>query len=242
MGMALRGYYRSPAPRQPFIESHLDIRDAEGDVVPGYGWIFPMGDGRVNVGVGLLSTDRRWKGVNTTHLMDAFVAWAPSLVGALPGDLPRPADRGQAADGSGRRPAGRRQPRWWSGDAGRVDQPLQRRGHRLRLRNRAAGRGLAWARRCRARGPTPSSATSAARRRYGLYFRVARAFVRMISRPELMQAVRRQRACAREWLMEWMLRIMANLLRPDEIGPAEAAYRALALIARMAPAPDGSPA
>src|SRR5580693_4889391 len=76
MGMALRGYYRSERHDDPFIESHLDIRDAEGNVVPGYGWIFPMGDGRVNVGVGLLSTDQRWKGVNTTKLMDAFVAGA----------------------------------------------------------------------------------------------------------------------------------------------------------------------
>ena len=66
MGMALRGYYRSPRHDEPFIESHLDIRDAGGNVVPGYGWIFPLGDGRVNVGVGLLSTDKRWKGMNTS--------------------------------------------------------------------------------------------------------------------------------------------------------------------------------
>ena len=52
MGMALRGYYTSPGHDQPFIESHLDIRDDDGKVVPGYGWIFPLGDGRVNVGVG----------------------------------------------------------------------------------------------------------------------------------------------------------------------------------------------
>ncbi len=77
LGMALRGYYSSDRHDDPFIESHLDIRDAEGTMVPGYGWIFPMGDGRVNVGVGLLSTDRRWKGINTTHLMDAFVNFAP---------------------------------------------------------------------------------------------------------------------------------------------------------------------
>ena len=38
-------------------------------------------------------------------------------------------------------------------------------------------------------------------------------------------------------LMEWVLRIMANLLRPDELGPAEAAYRAVAAIARIAPEP-----
>jgi hypothetical protein len=35
--------------------------------------------------------------------------------------------------------------------------------------------------------------------------------------------------------MEWMLRIMANLLRPDELGPAEAAYKAVAAMARLAP-------
>jgi hypothetical protein len=36
-------------------------------------------------------------------------------------------------------------------------------------------------------------------------------------------------------LMEWVLRIMANLLRPDEVGPAEAAYKAAALIVRAMP-------
>ena len=62
---------------EPWIDSHLDIRDPEGKVVPGYGWIFPLGDGRVNVGVGLLSTDGAWRGVNTTKLQEYFVArWA----------------------------------------------------------------------------------------------------------------------------------------------------------------------
>ncbi len=41
LGMALRGYYRSDRHDDTFIESHLDIRDAEGNVVPGYGWITP---------------------------------------------------------------------------------------------------------------------------------------------------------------------------------------------------------
>src|SRR6202000_1838879 len=84
MGMALRGYYTSPRHDEDMIESHLDIRDANGEVVPGYGWVFPLGDGRVNVGVGLLSTDKRWKGVNTSTLMDHFVAWAPKEGGLSP--------------------------------------------------------------------------------------------------------------------------------------------------------------
>ena len=84
MGMALRGYYSSDRHDDPFIESHLDIRDPEGNVVPGYGWIFPMGDGRVNVGVGLLSTEQRWKGINTSTLMDTFVGYAPASWGLSP--------------------------------------------------------------------------------------------------------------------------------------------------------------
>ncbi|HZU80686.1 MAG TPA: geranylgeranyl reductase family protein, partial [Acidimicrobiales bacterium] len=81
LGMALRGYFRSPRHDDGFIESHLDIRDGEGNVVPGYGWIFPLGDGRVNVGVGLLSAEGHHKGVNTSHLMNTFVDYAPKSWG-----------------------------------------------------------------------------------------------------------------------------------------------------------------
>src|SRR5581483_11787672 len=77
-GMAIRGYSTSPRHDEPWIESHLDVRDKAGNVLPGYGWIFPVGDGRVNVGVGLLSTFNQWKAVNTSKLMDDFIAWAPS--------------------------------------------------------------------------------------------------------------------------------------------------------------------
>src|SRR5207248_3127365 len=66
------------------IESHLDLRDRDGNVLPGYGWIFPVGDGRINVGVGLLSTFNQWKSVNTTHLMEAFVDTAPKSWGISP--------------------------------------------------------------------------------------------------------------------------------------------------------------
>ena len=67
--MAVRGYFTSPLHDEPWIESHLDIRDKHGNHLPGYGWIFPVGDGTVNVGVGLLSTFSGWKDVNTSHLM-----------------------------------------------------------------------------------------------------------------------------------------------------------------------------
>jgi geranylgeranyl reductase family protein len=40
---------------------------------PGYGWIFPMAGGRVNVGVGLLSETRRRRGANIPELFASFV-------------------------------------------------------------------------------------------------------------------------------------------------------------------------
>jgi hypothetical protein len=69
---------------------------------------------------------------------------------------------------------------------------------------------------------------------YGEYFKVARLFARVIGRPTLMRELTRAGMHSRT-LMEWVLRIMANLLRPDEIGPAEAAYKAAALLVRLAP-------
>ena len=39
-------------------------------------------------------------------------------------------------------------------------------------------------------------------------------------------------------LMNQLLRIMANLMRPDAAGPAEIGYRALELISRLLPDPD----
>ena len=115
---------------------------ARARCVPGYGWIFPLGDGRVNVGVGLLSTDQRWKGVNTAHPDGALRGWAPKEWELSPGHLPRPAHRRQAADGPVRRPPDRRD-HPGGGRRRRHHQPVQRRGHRLRLRDRPPGGRLA---------------------------------------------------------------------------------------------------
>ena len=53
-GTAIRTYWQSPRHAEPWIESALDVKDRNGNSMPGYGWIFPVGDGTINVGVGLL--------------------------------------------------------------------------------------------------------------------------------------------------------------------------------------------
>ena len=233
MGMALRGYYRSPRHDDRFIESHLDVRDRSGQVVPGYGWIFPLGDGRVNVGVGLLSVEGRWKGVNTTHLMEAFVNQAPSSWGLSPAAACGPPTGGRLPMGLSVGP--RTGPTTLVvGDATGAINPFN-------------GEGIAYAYEtgrlaaaCLGRALSGEGSAALADYRvqleeaYGLYYRVARDFVRLISNPEVMRACVWTGMHSRS-VMDVLLRIMANLLRPDEVGPAEAAYGVLARIARAVP-------
>jgi menaquinone-9 beta-reductase len=58
-GVAIRGYIATPRANEPWITSHLELRSPEGNVLPGYGWIFPLGNGEVNIGVGALATSKR---------------------------------------------------------------------------------------------------------------------------------------------------------------------------------------
>lgn len=58
-GVAIRGYIATPRSNEPWITSHLELRSPTGEVLPGYGWIFPLGNGEVNIGVGALATSKR---------------------------------------------------------------------------------------------------------------------------------------------------------------------------------------
>jgi geranylgeranyl reductase family protein len=243
LGQAIRGYYYSPRHEEPWIESHLDVRDAAGNVLPGYGWIFPLGDGRVNVGVGLLSTFRDWKSVNVNHLMEAFERHAPASWDIRP-------ETSCGAPVGGRLPMGlsvgpRVGPGWLiAGDAGGAINPFNGEGIAYAYETgRYAAEALHQA--LVTGDGTGALAAYEARlqQEYALYFKVARAFVRIIGHPALMRALVDTGMRSRT-LMEWVLRIMANLLRPDELGPAEAVYKALAGMARVAPdrTPTGAPA
>jgi flavin-dependent dehydrogenase len=57
-GVAARGYIASGRSDDEWISSHLELRGADGELLSGYGWVFPLGDGEVNVGVGTLATGR----------------------------------------------------------------------------------------------------------------------------------------------------------------------------------------
>lgn len=58
-GVAARAYATSSRSDDPWITSHLELRDGEGTLQAGYGWVFPLGTGEVNLGVGTLATAAR---------------------------------------------------------------------------------------------------------------------------------------------------------------------------------------
>jgi menaquinone-9 beta-reductase len=234
-GIAIRGYFESPLSTDPWIESCLDVHDREGRSMPGYGWIFPLGDGTINVGIGLLSTFKGYKDVNTTNLMTEWAATAPERWGIDPDAMLAPPTGGRLPMAGSINP--KVGPNWLLvGDAAGSINPFNGEGIDYAYETARMAADLV--------DEAIISGTALPLQRYptmlddeyGLYFKVARNFAKIIGQPTLMRELTRV-GMRSQSLMEWVLRIMANLLRDDEIGPAEAAYRSVARIARMVPDP-----
>ena len=71
-GVAGRAYIRSARSNDKWISSHLELRGESNEVLSGYGWIFPLGDGEVNIGVGTLATTKRPADVNLRALTELY--------------------------------------------------------------------------------------------------------------------------------------------------------------------------
>ena len=237
-GKAIRGYFESPLSTTPWIESALDVRDRAGNSLPGYGWIFPVGDGTVNVGVGLLSTFRDWKQVNTSHLMAEFAATAPAYWGISEATSCGPPTGGRIPMAGSVDP--KVGPTWAVvGDAAGSVNPFNGEGIDYAYETGRMVAGLLDEALTTGDGMALQRYPALLDAEYGLYFKVARLFAKVIGRPALMRELTRVGMHSRT-LMDWVLRIMANLLRPDEVGLAEAAYKAAALLARVVPEPSAA--
>lgn len=71
-GVAARAYIKSDRHDDPWISSHLELRNADNEILSGYGWIFPQGNGDVNIGVGTLATEKRPADLNLRALMSQY--------------------------------------------------------------------------------------------------------------------------------------------------------------------------
>ena len=77
LAVAVRTYYTSPRHADDYLEVWLDLRDGRR-LLPGYGWIFPMGDGTSNVGLGLLNTSAGRRNIDCRALLRRWLAAMPA--------------------------------------------------------------------------------------------------------------------------------------------------------------------
>ena len=202
-GVAARGYVRSGRSDDPWISSHLELRGERNEVLAGYGWVFPLADGEVNIGVGTLATARRPAGVRLKSLMAHYAAarrqdW--QLEGPVRAELSALLPMGGAVSGV----AGRN----WAlvGDAAGCVNPLNGEGIDYGLET---GRLVAE---LLTTDPDLAAAWPALlRRHYGEAFSIARRLAGLITVPGLLPKAgpigMRSRA-----LMTVALRVMGNLV------------------------------
>jgi geranylgeranyl reductase family protein len=194
LGVAVRAYFRSPRSDEDWIESWLELWDGppgQSRLLPGYGWVFPLGDGRCNVGLGLTDTSPAFGRTDYRQLLRRWLASTPPQWGFT--------EDGQEGDiGSGALPLGFNRPPEYSrglvlvGDAAGLVSPFNGEGVSYALESGrlaaghiadalAAGPGSAAAERALAAYP------GSLRARWGRHFRLGNGFLKLIGRPEIMR-------------------------------------------------------
>jgi geranylgeranyl reductase family protein len=229
IGVAIRQYYRSDRDNDPWIDSYLELW--KGDhLLPGYGWVFPLADGTVNVGCGLLNTSAHFRNINYRQLL---AEWVPTVgpewgfgaddAVAKPRSHPLPM-------GANRHPPLHRGV-LFVGDAAGLVNPFNGEGIDYALESgelaaEAALEVLETGDRARL-----LAYRSAVERRFGSYFAVGRLFVRLIGDPRFMKLATRY-GLPRPTLMKLVLKLLANLYEPAR---GDAIDRVVRGLVRMAP-------
>ncbi len=233
-GMAIRGYFESPRHDDPWIESALDVRDRNGHSMPGYGWIFPVGDGTINVGIGLLSTFRDWKQINTTKVFHEFANTLPDHWQIDPEAVLAPPTGGRLPMAGSVRP--KQGPNWLVvGDAGGNINPFNGEGIDYAYETGRTAAALIAEADDTGNGMILRRYPEMLDREFAAYYRVARLFAELIGNPRLMRELTRVGMRSRR-LMEWALKVMSNMLDEDDPRLAEQTYALVERAVRMLPA------
>ncbi|SDP87625.1 geranylgeranyl reductase family [Actinopolyspora xinjiangensis] len=238
MGVAVRRYYESPRADDDYLESHVELRDEskpEGsDLLPGYGWIFGMGDGTVNVGLGVLSTSKAYGRTDYRALLRTWLDGTPEEWG-----LREPNATGRI--GGAALPMGfNRMPHYGSGlllvgDSGGMVNPFNGEGIAYAMESaRLAAECVV-----QARSRPDGQARERALARYpdavadslGGYFRMGNLFSRLIGHPTVMRTATKY-GLPRVTLMRFVLKLLANLY--DSRG-GDAMDRVISATTRLTP-------
>jgi menaquinone-9 beta-reductase len=234
LGVAVRTYYTSPRHDDDYLESWLDLWDG-GRLLPGYGWIFGMGDGTSNVGLGLLNTSAAFGNVDYRDLLRRWLAGMPAEWGFTEENRTQPVRGAALPMGFNRTPHYTRG-LLLTGDAGGMVNPFNGEGIAYAMEaGELAAEVIAQA----LARPDAAGAErvlqaypQALKDAYGGYYALGRRFVQAIGSPRVMQFATRH-GMPRPALMRFTLKLLANLTEPRG---GDAADRVINALSKMTPA------
>lgn len=212
--VAGRCYVDSSMADDPWISSHLELRGTSGEILSGYGWIFPLGGGQVNVGVGTLATTRRPADIAVKPVMAQYAAARRADFG-LTGQARMPTSALLPMGGAVSNVAG---PNWaLVGDAAACINPLNGEGidYGMETGRLLAGMldedlSVAW----------PATLQS----HYGEAFSIARRLAGVFTVPKVLTALG-PAGMRSDWLMTLALRWMGNLVTDEDRDRAARVWR-----------------
>jgi menaquinone-9 beta-reductase len=234
MGVAVRTYYTSPRHKDDYLESWLDLWDGDR-LLPGYGWIFGMGDGTSNVGLGLLNTSDAFGKTDYRELLKRWLKSMPEEWGYVEENRTEPV-RGAALPMGFNRTPHYHNGLLLAGDAAGMVNPFNGEGIAYAMESgeilaRVVAQALARPTRAEAERVLHSYADEL-QAAYGRYYTLGRVFVELIGRPKLMRYAT-SRGMHHPQLMRFALKLLANLTDPRD---GDASDRIISAMTRLAPA------
>ncbi|HWB66698.1 MAG TPA: geranylgeranyl reductase family protein [Mycobacteriales bacterium] len=219
MGVAYRRYFRSPRHDDDWLESWLELWDGPAGrsrMLPGYGWIFGVGDGTSNVGLGILNTSTAFGKTDYRAMLDRWLASLPEEWGFVEENATGPT-RGAALPMAFNRKPHYADGALLIGDAGGMVNPMNGEGiayamESARMAAEIIVQALAEptaARRERMLVGYPKALADT----YGGYYMIGRLFVKAIGHPSLMKLCTRH-GMPHPTLMRFCLKLLANLAEP----------------------------
>ncbi|MDP9395461.1 MAG: FAD-dependent oxidoreductase, partial [Actinomycetota bacterium] len=216
MGVAVRRYFESPRTDDDMLESWLELRSDDGGLLPGYGWVFGVGDGTSNVGLGILNTTRAWQKTDYKELLAAWTAGMPPEWQFDEEHATGPVRGGALPMGFSRTPHYTRGV-LLVGDAGGAVNPFNGEGIAYAMESGRMAAEVAVQALARPAGPQREAALraypAAMKDAYGGYYTLGRVFVQLIGHPQVMQVATRH-GLPRPTLMRFTLKLLANLTDP----------------------------
>lgn len=240
MGVAVRRYYSSPRSHDDYLESWLELWDGPpGDAgsrqLPGYGWIFGMGDGSVNVGLGVLNSSAGFQKTNYRRLLTDWLDYTPQEWGLREHNALGPTQGAGLPMGFNRTPH-YRDGVLLVGDSGGSVNPFNGEGIPYAMESGKLAAEAAVQALARPDGPARERALAgypaAMRAEWGSYYRLGALFVKLIGNPAVMR-VCTQHGLPHPALMRFVLKLLANLTDPHD---GDASDRIITALTRITPA------